>query len=110
LSDKAGKMGLALTDLGLAVSLIFNFVQYRWRQTDRADQAREIMGGAVVPLTFCLRFEIWSEEAELTSHVQARGLITDGVKITSLLVVALKAPLPDILSERATDDGGCSHV
>ena len=40
-------------------------------------QIREITGIELVPLTFRLRFEVWSEEAELTNDVQAQGLITD---------------------------------
>ena len=40
-------------------------------------QVREITGTQYVPLTFHLRFQVWSDEAELTASVRAQALITD---------------------------------
>jgi GNAT superfamily N-acetyltransferase len=40
-------------------------------------QIREITGSEVVPLTFRLRFEVWSDETQLTARVHAQRILSD---------------------------------
>lgn len=40
-------------------------------------QIREITASEVVPLTFRLRFEVWSDETQLTARVRAQRILSD---------------------------------
>jgi hypothetical protein len=40
-------------------------------------QIREITASEVVPLTFRMRFEVWSDETQLTARVRAQRILSD---------------------------------